>query len=540
MADYSAMSDADLMALVQPKASSDYSKMSDGELMKIVGKSSAGDVASDVAKSAGIGVVKGPIQFAGTPGDIQSLASSDYNPLNYLTKKFEQSYRERAASNRKNAERAGLGEGVTGATRLPTSQDIQSKVEGVTGEFYKPQSRPGRFAESATSFASNPLSYVGPGTAAVKAGLAVTGGLGSEAGGQLAEGTPYETVARIGGGVAGALAGAKTFGPAIEKAAVPIIDELKVAADKGYDTARKSGLELHPQGVSNFASKVEQDLIGPDHGFTGGKFGTAPKTLNAVTELRELPNTIAAATKANPGSTGTFTAANLDTVRKNLGRIARETNEGKPTADAAAASIALEHLKDYTEAIPKNHILAGDAQVYAAAIKQANADYAAMSRSRTIDTKLTRAENNAAGGIHTSPDNQIKSQLRQILNNPKAQRGFSQEELDAMHGVNKGTVTSNSLRQVGRLGAGVVPAIAHTLTAVSTGGASIIPQIAAAVPLYGARKIAEALTRGHANRLDEMVRMRSPEYQARSAALPPSQPPVSRAAIVRALLAGQH
>lgn len=414
---------------------------------------------------------------------------------------------------------------------VPSGHDTTKILEkNITGALHEPQGRAGKFGAAIGETVGNPASYVGPGGLALKLGGAALSGAGGEAGRQAAEGTKYEIPAQIAGSLAGGVVGAKALGPSVERASVPTIEELRNAATSGgrhggYDAATASGLGLHPQGVAAVASRVEQDLVNT-HAHTGGQYGTAPKTLAVLEELQ------------NPPAGAVVTAANLSTVRKNLGRIAGETNEGRPTPDAHAASVALEHLRGYTENIPASHVVAGDAAAYANAIREANANYAAMARSRTIDTKLTRAENNAAGGIHTSPDNQIKSQIRQILNNPKQQRGFSAEELAAMDRLNRGTVTSNTLRQAGRAGSGVVPMMAHALTAVGTGGASIPASLGIGIPLYAARKIAERLTRGQANRLDEMIRSRSPEYQARASRVQPISNAPHVAAIARALATG--
>src|SRR5688500_14365777 len=77
MADYSKMSDAELMALVQPQQPVDYSKMSDEDLLKAVNGPST---AEDMAKSGGIGLAKGAIGIAGAGGDIRSLLNrgADY------------------------------------------------------------------------------------------------------------------------------------------------------------------------------------------------------------------------------------------------------------------------------------------------------------------------------------------------------------------------------------------------------------------------------------------------------------------------------
>lgn len=411
---------------------------------------------------------------------------------------------------------------------VPSAPEMTGGLEkNITGELHKPQTPAGKIGTAAIESLASPLSFLGPGSLPLKVGGALLSGGASEAAGQAAEGTKYETPARIAGALAGGVGAGKLLAPAAERAAVPTMAELRASAERGYDNATASGLELHPQGVAQTASRIEQDLVN-NHAHTGGQYGTAPKTLDVLETLQ------------NPPAGATITAANLSTVRKNLGRIAGETNEGRPTPDAHAASVALEHLRNYTENIPAAHAMAGDPAAYVAAIRQANGDYAAAMRSRTIDTKLTRAENNAAGGIHTSPDNQIKSQLRQILNNPKQQRGFSQEELAAMDRINRGTVASNSLRQVGRAGAGVVPMMAHALTAVGTGGASIPASLGIGIPLYAARKIAERLTRGQANRLDEMIRRRSPEFEARASRVPAVDRKPNIAAIARALATGVH
>ena len=412
------------------------------------------------------------------------------------------------------------------AADIPNPQATQQILEkNVTGQTHVPEGRAGRFGAAIGEGLGNPSSYIGPGGIALKVGGSVLSSVGGEGGRQAAEGTRYEIPAQIAGSLAGGVAAVKGLGPKVEKAAVPTYRELKTAATADYNAARNSGLELHPQGVASFASKAEQELTGPNHGFTGGQYGDAPKTFAVLDTLQ------------NPPAGAVVTASNLDAVRKNLGRLARETREGKPTPDSAAASVALENLNKYTENIPQNHILAGSAPDYLRATKQGNANYAAAQRVRQVDSKIIRAENNAAGGIATSVDNQIKSQLRTILNNPKAQRGMNAAEVAALDRVNRGTLTSNTLRQAGRGGAGVIPLMGHIGLAAGSGGSTIPAQIALAAALYGARKGAERMTVNSANKLAEMLAKRSPEYQRRAAMIQPTDMTPNKAAILRALLA---
>lgn len=458
------------------------------------------DTAADVAKSGGIGGLKGFL--SGVVNPVGGAVSTGLN--------------------------LGLKAAGSSASIPSPAEQTQGTIESLTGKFYEPKTKPGRYAETIGSFAGNPLSWVGPGSATLKAGGVALGGAGSEAAGQATQGSPYEGLARVAGALTGGVAAGKTLGPSTPRAAVPNAPELFASADRGYEAARNSGLELHPKGVASFAAKVEQDLAGPDHGFTGGKYGDAPKTFDRLQQLQNSP------------TGASITASNLDTLRKSLGRIARETNEGKPTPDAAAASIALENLKGYTENLPQNHIVAGDAASYVSNIKQANGDFAAASRVRGFDARLTKAENATDRQVAGSLDSQIKSKAGSMLDNPKNLRGLNQAEKDQLQLINSGGPVSNTLRQLGRGGAGVIPIMgqlaAAPFVASATGGVGLAAQAALAAGLYGARKGSEAITKSRAKALAEMLAKRSPEYEQRLNALPPSDNAPNKAAIARALL----
>jgi hypothetical protein len=140
-------------------------------------------VLEDVAKSGGIGLAKGTIGLAGLPGDVALKLNQG---IDYLT------------------EKAGLG--VAPSRPVGTSAQIQHAVEGVTGEFRKPQTTAGKYAETIGEFV--PGAMVGPGGIARKviAG-AVAPAVASEAAGQaVGEGSPYEPYARFAGAIAGGVA----------------------------------------------------------------------------------------------------------------------------------------------------------------------------------------------------------------------------------------------------------------------------------------------------------------------------------------------
>jgi hypothetical protein len=84
------------------------------------------------------------------------------------------------------------------------SAGIQKAVEGVTGEFYKPQTTAGQYAHSVGE--ALPGSVLAPGGLGARLLSGVGAGAGSEALGQATEGTGWEPYARIAGALAGGMA----------------------------------------------------------------------------------------------------------------------------------------------------------------------------------------------------------------------------------------------------------------------------------------------------------------------------------------------
>ncbi len=417
----------------------------------------------------------------------------------------------------------------------------QAATETLKGQTYAPQGPVGRIGEAVGEGIGSPASYLGPGGAVLKVGGAALSSAASEGARQATEGTPFEKPASVAAALAGGVAAGKVFGPGAPKAAIPTSEELFKVGGEGYKRARGTGLEVEPNAVSSWATRVEQELAGPEYGFTGGQDGVAKKTFGALGRLQ------------NPPEGAVVTASNIDALRKNLGNIAQETQPAgpggavKPTADAAAASIALKRLGSFSEDLPQGSVLAGDAAAYVRETKQANANWATGERTRDFDARLTSAEDATDRGIAGSLDAQIKTKAGQLLDNIKKAKSRTEpiksltpEELAQLQLINSGTFGSNVLRQLGRGGAGVIPLTTQAVTAIplaaATGGSSVIPQAVLAAGLFAARKGSEFITKNRASKLAEMLAMRSPEYERRAAELPAMDTAPQRAAVLRALL----
>lgn len=263
MSDLGSLSDAELTALyrppsptadgstparitIRPEGAVDLSKMSNEELLSAY-SSGAWNTAKDVAKSAGIGVAKGAIGLAGLAGDLTNLgakgikAASDFVADKTGVPKYEPQ-----------------GESVL--NNIPTSESLTKAIEGVTGQFYKPQTTAGHYAETIGEFA--PAAALGPGGLARKAiTQAVIPGAASEAAGQATQGTALEPYARAAAGVAAGGTAALLARPSSSVEAIrkqlPNLTAAQIDDARSLmQTAKAKGIDLTwPEALSQVAGK---------------------------------------------------------------------------------------------------------------------------------------------------------------------------------------------------------------------------------------------------------------------------------------------
>lgn len=155
--------------------------------------------AAGLGKAYGTGVAEGVIGMAGLPGDIAS-------GMNYIGKKavgLGQQIGSYMAGKEAPAE-VQNGPSIP----IPNSKNIRGAVEGVTGEFYKPQTTAEEYANTLGEFTPGMIGG-GAGIVPRAIGQVALPAIASETAGQLTKGTALEPWARIGGGlVGGGVAGA--------------------------------------------------------------------------------------------------------------------------------------------------------------------------------------------------------------------------------------------------------------------------------------------------------------------------------------------
>jgi hypothetical protein len=193
----------------------------------------------DLAKSAGIGLVQGGLGIAGLPGLVEAGARGIYD--------------------------YAKGTDTAKDRWLPTYGELKGGIEKRTGEFYEPRSVAGEFMRTGGEFAPG---LVGPGGMLAKALSVGAGAVASEAAGQATKGSDWEPWARVGAGLAGALAPSAAL-----RAAAPI----KQVGEAGSERARLAAI-LDAEGVPMTAGQRTgskslryAESVAGDIPFNGGK-----------------------------------------------------------------------------------------------------------------------------------------------------------------------------------------------------------------------------------------------------------------------------
>jgi hypothetical protein len=298
--------------------------------------------------------------------------------------------------------------------------------------------------------------------------------------------------------------GIPRFGAAgkIAEAAVPTVEELKAAATKGFKSPEVEQLVVKPSALQGWAQQLKTQLtdIGADD-------VNANKVWQVLDKLDKAP------------ADSFVTGKNLKSLRESFAGLATpEPAMAAKTRNPLAATMVIHSLDDFVGAIPKGDILRGDPAKVAAIWNEARGNYAAAMRSEKIGGAVENAELQA-GSAHSGQniDNATRQQIKAILKNPKARRGYSDEELAQMRRIVVGAFTGDAARYVANLagkGGGLGAVAAASAGAYSGGqvGGPIGAIIGGATPIigYAFGKLSNAITAKEVAKLDTLIRSRSP------------------------------
>lgn len=293
--------------------------------------------------------------------------------------------------------------------------------------------------------------------------------------------------AAVGGFVGGVAGGAvHGLGNAISKRiarrSIPDVDDLRALSQAGYEAAENAGVIVRPEGMRRIATETVNDLA---------EFGyhpqLQPKIGTLLSEMERLANT-------------NTTYKGLDTLRKMASRVAASNDP----SEAALASRIINRLDDYMANLPADDLITGNAQQAAQGIRQGRDNWARMRRAEMVDTARVKAERRAAStGTGGNLENTLRQNVRSILDNPRRSRGMTAAEKEMAERVVRGTPAQDALRLVGRLS----PTTGGLSAMMNVGAAAFNPFLAIPGAVgFGAKALADRMTKRNVQRLSEMVR----------------------------------
>lgn len=284
--------------------------------------------------------------------------------------------------------------------------------------------------------------------------------------------------------------GGKKVPVAAPAAAVPTIQELKLAAAKGFDSPEVTSLAIKPDAIKTF-SQSSQAALNAD----GLDETLAPKTFAILSKIENHP------------SNSFVSGHNLQSMRRALGHAAASPD----STERLAAATAIDHLDNFLPNISKGDVISGDVGAASKTLEEARANYSAAKHAETIDNKTIQAELRAAAansGMNVS--NTVRQRIADILIKPKEQRGFSKDQLAQMKTIVEGTRGQNVLRAAGNMmggGLGLGGAVLGSIGALATPGGvgGLIPVAGFALKALGNR-----MTLQQAAKLSESIRSSAP------------------------------
>ncbi len=355
------------------------------------------------------------------------------------------------------ANRDAMAQATGGASEFRGDTTL-GKYAGTVGEFL-----PGSFGGGG-GMLRNALTY------------GVIPGIASEGAGQLTEGTPLEPWARVLAPMLASALAARATRPAGPQA--PSVDDLKSQAEGLYQSgAARQGADA--ASVQGLAAQIDGELQNLNIKTPTGQIvadGNVKKFLNVLEDYQGQP----------------MKPEQMQTAR----RILQDAAGSADPSDRRIGTALLEKFDDWrNSAVPE--------------YEQADALYSRMKRAKDVDFRIEKADRRAAStGTGGNSVNAARQNIRQILDNPKAARGYSPEELAMMEDIVRGTRTTNALRLAGRLSptSGALPLMGNLA------GIGVAPHVA--IPAMGlasaAKGTAEVLTNGQINALSSVIRNGGP------------------------------
>ena len=282
--------------------------------------------------------------------------------------------------------------------------------------------------------------------------IATVAGGGSEAAGQLTEGTSIEPFARITGALITPGITNQTFKALAQRSANrPTVEALKNEKNQAYKLVSQGGEGFDADDIDNLISASTREA---------GVAGYYPLTDDTTTKALEYLNSLKGRT---------VYMDDLDKVRRKLGKLYKRADD-----EVAILSI-IKSVDDIVASKAETNSL----------VQAARASNAKYSKALLLEKAFTKADKQIAStGSGGNVVNKYRQTLTSISENPKKAQFFTKDELATMDRIIKGNVGANTLRLIGKLS----PSGNGLMAALNLGAVAMNPAMLGVSVTAGASK----------------------------------------------------
>lgn len=322
--------------------------------------------------------------------------------------------------------------------KISMSNVVEQGVNKVFGGYHQPQTTAGEYAKTLGEFA--PALAVGPEGLLPRVANWAGPALVSEFAGQQTKGTDAEPWARLGAALTGSgiVSGAERV-PSLVKGLMgdvktaakvaPSTAEIKAASQAQYKASEDAGVVIHKDALARLHKDVADELS--TLGFDPGS-GMVSHAKSALDGLGQTAQSDAATLK------------HIDMMRQRavLGTMQKNV-DGSLTPDAFLSEKIIDKVDDFLDTLPESEATE--------ALKGARADWRTYKKSSMLDRATNRAKIKAAMYSQAGKENALRAEFRALALNDRKMKSFSADEKAAIRSVAEGTITRNTLRQLGKM-----------------------------------------------------------------------------------------
>lgn len=303
-----------------------------------------------------------------------------------------------------------------------------------------------------------------------------------------------DPLALYGLSLGGGMAAGRAATPRPEPVTRQMLDAQRSAA---YARADQAGVQFDPASIESLHQNILRSFTThPSVQYDPALHSRIAVALNRISER--------AAEAQAGGRPVSFSEVDL------LRRIARTAADTTDRSERRLGYQLIQQIDDFVDAPPPNAIVAGQGPEAASAIRDARQAYRRMMQADAIDMMISRAAN-SAGGLSAES---LRTQARQVANNPNRMRAFDPAIQQRITDMARGAGGLAALQNIGRLAPSLdmrnpltlIPsgvALTGTGTAFATGN-PLLGALGASIT-GGAMAARGAANRMASNRMQNMV-----------------------------------